>query len=752
MNAVRILWRREVRAWMTTPIFYLMGAGFSAVTGLAFWVFAATMAGKGLLTSEITFSGMLFWMAFLAMSSALSVKLMGDEQERGTLEILLTTPVSELEIMIAKSLAGFHLVVLVAAPALVYPWLLRIVYPGWHGVDLKMWLAGVLLVGLVASLMTMSGIFWSQVCRRQSAAMVATFLTGMMVIFRGSMRSWIGGSAPDGSTGFVAIASHVASFAAGMVDSRSLVFYLTGIAALFFINVRILQLCRYRRSSGWLNVAVSFVLAGALAVLVNYLALLHPFRLDISAWGGNPLSVTLSRTLKDLKTPARVILLVPTGDSLAATARRGVEKYRHIHPLLMVQIVDQGSELARTRELVQQYKVRESSVLIVACGSRYKVLPLRSMERTLEGNLRSGQRNSTFPATLDAELLAALRSVSQEAAPVVYFLTGHDERGIADFTEYRGYSEIAGIIRERHAEIRPLLLENSAPVTNDCAVLVIAGPARSLAAWEIAKLREYLSRNGRLMLLLDSGLETGLEPLLETWGVRVGQDRVIDSRVASILPGTRERSSALGVGEVSVIQYGRHPITDGLDGLVSTFVLPRSLSPISGIGGAGSLNDQADKPRVVPLAFSSEGSWAETDTTQNPPQYNEGYDRRGPVPLTVCVEKGVPSEITMDIKPVRMVIFGDSQFAANRCLRGGNEIFFINALEWLLDRNSHVAESPDPSGLYSLQIGSDRKIATFLLVAVMPPFILIGLGLFVVLVRRDRRTQVTIVRKGKSGV
>jgi ABC-type transport system involved in multi-copper enzyme maturation permease subunit len=752
MMASRILWRQEVRFRLAAPSFLLMGAIFLVVSGLAFWVFAVTMAGKGLLTSEITFSGMLFWMAFLVVASAVSVKLLGDEQERGTLELLLTAPVSEGEIILAKSLAGFCLIQLLVFPAVLYPWILKAVYPAWQGVDIAMWLAGILLLALVSGLVTLCGLFWSQVFRNQTAAMVATFLTGAMVVFRGSLRSWIGGTAADGSSGLVAVASHVAGFSAGMLDSRPLVFYVTAMAALFFVNVRLLQLARYRRSSGGLNVAVSLLFAGILAGMVNYLALLHPVRVDVSTLGGAPLSLEMGRILDATKTPVRLILLAPEGDSLATIARRRIEKYRFVHSALQVDIVDQGSEIARTRELVGHYKIRESSVLIVACGPRYKVLPLRALERTAADGGHQGRHGSTFSASMDSELRSALRAVTVEIAPVVYFLTGHDERDSADFTEYRGYSEIAGIVRERHAEVRSLLLDSQLPVTNDCAVLVVAGPARRLAAWEVAKLRDYLSRSGRLMVMLDSGQPTGLESFLEEWGVRLGQDRILDSTTTSLLPGSRDRSAALGLGEVSVIRYGKHPITEPLDGLVSTFVLPRSVEPLAGNGAGRHVNDQADKPRVATLAESAEKSWAEVDFNQNPPQFNEGYDRRGPVSLAVCVEKGVVSELTMDIKPVRMVVVGDSQFAANRCLTGANELFFVNSLDWLLERNEPGAAPSAEVGLYTLQIETRGRVVTFLLIVVAVPSALVGLAFFVAMARRDRRVQGALSRKGNARV
>lgn len=750
MKRVRVLWRREVREWLTMPSFHLMGIAYLLVTGIAFWMFAVTMGGRGLLTTEITFSGMTFWMAFLVTASAISTRLLGDELERGTLELLLTAPLGEVELVVAKWAAGVYLVLLLALSSAVYPWLLRLVYPEWHELDPATWLAGVLLLVLASTFMVLAGLFWSLVIRRQTPALVATFLTGMLLVFRGSWRSWIGGTTPDGSTGFVAVASHVASFAAGLVDSRTLVFYATVAGVLFFATVRLLQWLRFRRLAGTVNVVVTLVLAGILVALLNYLAWLHPLRWDAGLLGESPLG-GLAKTLDGVKTPARLTLLAPLGEPAADAARRVVEKYRHIHPALEVRVVDEGSEVVRTRELAQQYRIHEPAVVIVSCGERFRILSLQDLQHPQEGRERPGPQAVSFASGLDNALLAGLQAVTRDRPPVVYFLSGHGERGVADYTDFKGYSEIGALLNGHHALVRTLVLGSGEAITNDCALLVVAGPARSLAAWERARIRDYVGQGGRVMMLLDSGVETGLEPLLEEWGVRLGQDRVVDARVTSLLPGSRERAAMLGLGEVPIVRYARHPVCDSLDGLVTTFVMPRSVEVGTGQASHGSLSDHVDKPLVTALAFSAAESWADLDLTGNPPQFNEGYDRRGPISLAVAVEKGVSSEIAVDIKPVRMVVFGDSQFAANRCLAGGNEHLFVNAVRWLLDSPMPDLASPGQQGLYTLKIDQRGRWLTFLLVVLAMPLILVLRLVWVSITRRDRRSVAGSSESGAGG-
>lgn len=750
MRVVRILFRRDLRSWLAMPSFYMMGSVYLLVTGIVFWVFALTMGGRGLLTTEITFNGMLFWMAFLALVSSVSVRLLGDEQESGTLELLLTAPVSEQQVVAAKFLAGFVLVLLLGVPSIIYPWILKLLYPGWQGVDTGMWFSGLLILLLVAGVVTLTGMVWSQLFRLQTTASVATFLTGAMIVFKGSFRSWIGGGADDASAGLVAVASHISSFAAGVVDSRAVIFYLSGIGVLFFVSVRLLQWTRFRRTSGLLNLVVSLFLVMLLGLLVNYIALIHPIRVDMSAAGNSPLPTSIAKALNRVQTPVRIILLAPAGEPQSAMARRVVKNYQFAHSQLQIEVVDQSTELSRTRELIGLYAIRKPNVLIVACGTRYRVLPIKGGDRVVAGEKKAEQRGTTPVSVLEADLMSALSSVIRENGSVVYFLTGHDERSLSDFTDYKGYSEIGAIIRERQSEVRPLLLAASEPIPADCATLVIAGPARSLADWEVAKIRDYLARSGRVMALLDYGTKTGLESLLEEWGVRLGEDRVFDSKSGLLFTSVRERSPALGLGEVPVIRYGRHSITEPLDGLVSSFFMPRTVEPLFGNIRRGSLNDHADRPRVLELAFSSDKSWAEVDHRQNPPQFNEGYDRTGPLPLAVCVERGFSSEIAMDIKPVRLVVCGDSQFAANACLAGGNVTFFINAMEWLQEHEEALPGLKGVGGTYNLRVETGGRFLAFMLMVPAMPLLMFGMGCCVAMARRDRRTGGNPFRKESS--
>jgi ABC-type uncharacterized transport system involved in gliding motility auxiliary subunit len=110
---------------------------------------------------------------------------------------------------------------------------------------------------------------------------------------------------------------------------------------------------------------------------------------------------------------------------------------------------------------------------------------------------------------------------------------------------------------------------------------------------------------------------------------------------------------------------------------------------------------------VTVLARSTAEGWAETDPAQRPPRFDAGIDRPGPVAIAVAVEKGAASEIDVQIKPTRLVVVGDCDFASNGALNtgvGGNLDFIIACVNWLAERETLVAILPRVPGELRLSL------------------------------------------------
>jgi ABC-type uncharacterized transport system involved in gliding motility auxiliary subunit len=101
---------------------------------------------------------------------------------------------------------------------------------------------------------------------------------------------------------------------------------------------------------------------------------------------------------------------------------------------------------------------------------------------------------------------------------------------------------------------------------------------------------------------------------------------------------------------------------------------------------------------VTPLFYTSEKSWSEMQAGDTPSKFDENTgDRRGPISLGVAVERGAPQDaLDVQIEPARMVVMGDSDFASNGAMVGGNADLFMSALNWLLDRDATMSIAPKP--------------------------------------------------------
>ena len=126
----------------------------------------------------------------------------------------------------------------------------------------------------------------------------------------------------------------------------------------------------------------------------------------------------------------------------------------------------------------------------------------------------------------------------------VYFLVGHNERGITPLPgeegTFAGGPESFGraadaLVNETYA-VEPLLLASMEAVPADASAVIVAGPTRPLLEGELAALRRYVEGGGGLFVAIDPRAQTNLYALLEEWGVLMGDDVVVDRALAVFGP------------------------------------------------------------------------------------------------------------------------------------------------------------------------------------------------------------------------
>ncbi|MBI9020818.1 MAG: GldG family protein [Verrucomicrobia bacterium] len=427
----------------------------------------------------------------------------------------------------------------------------------------------------------------------------------------------------------------------------------------------------------WLrfNTGAALLLALAIALMVNYLSYRHYYRTDWSAKQFYSLSPKTTGLLESLEKPVEVTVFFQPGNVLYEDIYNLLREYQFCSKQLNIQWVDPDRDIAQTEELAVKYQVSEPNVVVFDYEGR------KTYKRADEIAKIDASKGAPKIVAFNGEqaFSSAIQEVLQETVPVACFLAGHGERDIENFDPRTGFSGVAQLIERDNVTVRKLELSVEKQIPADCNVLIVAGAAQSMSPAEAELIGAWLRRNGRLLVLADARRTSGLELLLREWGVLLSDDLVIDP--VRTLTGREVFASA----------YNRHPITEKLSATAAIFHLPRSVRP----DPAQTRQTAEDRPQVTPLALSSKSSWAERQLDQSPAQYDPETDQPGPISLAVAVEKGATSgRLDMQIRPARIVVFGDSGFVSNGGLTGGDTSLFMSSLNWLLDREQLMAIAP----------------------------------------------------------
>jgi len=262
MKGILAIYRREMSSYFVSPIAYIVIGFFLVITGYFFANILSILIERSFMAQMQAqqmgappemdvpslvirnFTGviatlLLFLMPMLTMGSY------AEERKRGTMEMLMTSPLTELQIVVGKFLALLSLFVLMLAPTLIYhlfmsfysepamPW--RIVWTGYLGI----FLLGAVLLAL--------GSFISSLTESQIVAGVITFVVFLLLwVLDLSVRS------ATSMTGeifkYLSILQHYDTFAQGVIDTTSVVFYVSAVVLGLYLTHRTLESMRWRRA------------------------------------------------------------------------------------------------------------------------------------------------------------------------------------------------------------------------------------------------------------------------------------------------------------------------------------------------------------------------------------------------------------------------------------------------------------------------------------------------------------------------
>lgn len=241
MNSTLLIARRELSSYLRTMSGYVIIAAVLAVDGLLFNAFA--LGGPGKRSSEVL--SLFFYFSSgttMVASIFISMRLLAEERQAGTLPLLYSSPVRDVEIIAGKFLSGLGFLALLTALTFYMPMLILV-----HGkISMGQVLAGYLGLLLLGSASLAIGTFGSALAKNQVVAAIgsACLLVSLLV-------SWLLARVTERplSDIFTALAlhgEHFAPFQSGIIHVRDVVYYLAVTYLSLFAATRVIEARRWR--------------------------------------------------------------------------------------------------------------------------------------------------------------------------------------------------------------------------------------------------------------------------------------------------------------------------------------------------------------------------------------------------------------------------------------------------------------------------------------------------------------------------
>ena len=228
------VFKKEVRSFLSSLIAYIVMAVFLLATGLFMWVLdGTTIFDLGLASMVTMFQLAPYILIFLV--PAVTMRSFSDEKKYGTLELLVTKPVSEMGIIMGKYLASLSLVVVAILPTLIYYYSVYKLGAPEGNIDTgAMWGSYFGLVLLAASY-TAIGIFCSALTDNQIVALISSmalcFLFYQVLGLMGEV-AWL--NAVGKSLSWFGLDYHYYSLSKGVIDTRDVLFFASFSAAFVY--------------------------------------------------------------------------------------------------------------------------------------------------------------------------------------------------------------------------------------------------------------------------------------------------------------------------------------------------------------------------------------------------------------------------------------------------------------------------------------------------------------------------------------
>ncbi len=239
--------RRELIAYFSSPLAYIVMTAFLLMQGYIFYLIVSFLnnpATEAMTPLQLFFGGTLFfWLFLLFVVPVITMRLVAEERRSGTIEVLLTSPLTEAQVIIGKFIAALAFYVALWLPTGVYVVILK----QHSAIDLGPVASGYLGVLLLGFAFLGVGLFTSTLTNNQLIAAILAFAAMVFLFSAGLVEQLMVSSSPVKSAfAYMNLWDQMDDFARGIVDTRHVVYQLSVGVLFLFLATKSLEVKKWR--------------------------------------------------------------------------------------------------------------------------------------------------------------------------------------------------------------------------------------------------------------------------------------------------------------------------------------------------------------------------------------------------------------------------------------------------------------------------------------------------------------------------
>lgn len=702
---------KEIRSFLSSLIGYIVISVFLLLLGLFNWVFQGDFNILDLLYADMKGFFMLSPLVFIFLIPAITMRSFSEEKRTGTIELLFTKPLSELQIILSKYFASLVLVLFALIPTLTYYISIYQLGEPVGNIDTGQMWGSYLGLLLMASGFVSVGIFCSAITPNQIVSfIVAVFLSFFLYVgfdFIGSYNffgNW------DGVVRDLGINEHYQSLSRGVVDTRDVLYFLS-LNVIFIILTKI----NFER-----KIAIKIplhIMIISIVIVTNMLGNFYYQRFDLTQDQRYTLSPQSVKFVEEKIKDKIKFTIYLTGDIPAELKRvereiseklaelrayNSLIQYEFIDPYsfeddqerndLMYQLTEQKIKFSKL--FYEESGTEKFKYLFTGAKVTYldKELPLQFFHLpVIYQNFDLRGLSEYVVNNIEFQLIDIMRKIIQTEKPQIAFLRGHGESNDDELFIIRNALSDFYSVSNVDIEDTTKAFSERLNALRDYSGLIICQPDSAFTNLERFAIDQFIMKGGKVAWFIDpihvyedtlwlQGQTFGLakrlrmEDLLFTYGVRINKDLVLDHAAAPIeIPGYPGKFHEWYF--YPYVQPNRnHPITKSVD--------PIKLEYASSIDLVG----KNDKIKKTVLLSTSDNS----TIYKAPVRINYGFveqemsferNRIPNIPLAVLLEgefesafKGMMTQEWMNQKdyvtkessePTKMLVIGDGDIIKN---------------------------------------------------------------------------------------